>query len=385
MSRILTQAEGWVKEYETLLVRCNIVKKDEADSQQHFFVTLPQMAAAAEAAVSGVSLDLDEAKELEKLVQSVKDWSDRVLNAAPKRSKRQGRGRKAKVTVDDIIELIKAASNLPVDTSEDVNRLQIQLSEVQEWRAKARQELEEILNGFQQLRLVVDDMYGPPSEYSRNNDDKAEVNDDDNDDGDNETNAKNGNASREEKKNAEETSSTAGSEQDAEGMSQLGSGKCNVNQLIKNYHREAKSFWVISGEVEAADLLERISIWCVRSLKYLISQRDVFDKRFFGSFDRFITEGKELTAAAAGDSSKVRISLEDTAFAEKLNSIWGAFVSDQLKRLEVLLVDRERFMSWCDSADEALFSVEKRPSLEVLKDIADKSRDFPSGKIFPLG
>ena len=68
MSRILTQAEGWVKEYETLLVRCNIVKKDEADSQQHFFVTLPQMAAAAEAAVSGVSLDLDEAKELEKLV-----------------------------------------------------------------------------------------------------------------------------------------------------------------------------------------------------------------------------------------------------------------------------------------------------------------------------
>ena len=388
MSRILTQAEEWAKEYETLLVRCNIVKKEGADQQPFFYATLPQMTAAAEAAASGVSLDLDEAKELEKLVTSVKGWSDRVTNAAPKRSKRQGRGRKAKITVDDIIELIKEASDLPVDTSDDVNRLQIQLSEVQEWRAKARQELEEILNGFQKLRLVVDDMYGPPSEYSRNNDEKADTSDDEG--GRNEADAKDGNSSREEKETGEgarewETSSTAGSEHDSESLTRLGSGQCNVNQLIKNYNKEAKSFGVLSGEVEAGDQLERISNWCVRSLKYLITQRDIFDKRYFGAFDRFIAEGKNLTSAPEADSTKARISLDDSAFAEKLNSTWGAFVLDQLRRLEVLIADRKRFMLWCDSADAALLSAkDKRPGLEVLKDITDKSRDFPSGKSFVL-
>ena len=388
MSRILTQAEEWAEKYETLLVRCNIVKKG-ADQQPFFYATLPQMTAAAEAAASGVSLDLDEAKELEKLVESVKGWSDRVANAAPKRSKRQGRGKKAKITVDEIIELIKEASDLPVDTSDDVNRLQIQLSEVQEWRAKARQELEEILNGFQKLRLVVDDMYGPPCEYSRNNnDEKSDTSDDE--DGSNEADRKDGNSSREEKKSAEgvrecETSSTAGSDHDSESLTRLGSGQCNVNQLIKNYNKEAKSFGVLSGEVEAGDQLERISTWCVRSLKYLITQRDIFDKRYFGAFDRFIAEGKSLTATPEADSTKARISLDDTAFAEKLNSTWGAFVFDQLRRLEVLIADRERFMLWCDSADAALFSAnDKRPGLDVLKDIADKSRDFPSGKTFLL-
>lgn len=381
MSRILAQAEEWAKEYETLLVRCKIVEKEEPNQQAYFYVTLPQMTAAAEAAASGVSLDLDEAKELENLVKSVKGWSDRVTNAAPKRSKRQGRGKKPKVTVDDIIELIRESADLPVDTSDDVNRLQIQLSEVQEWRAKARQELEEILSGFQKLRLVVDEMYGLPSEYSRNNDDSKEDASDD-DEARSESRLDSGNSSREEKRTTEgETSSTAASEQDSESLTRLGNGQCNVNQLIKNYNKEAKSFGVLSGEVEAGDQLERISTWCVRSLKYLVTQRDVFDKRFFGAFDRFIAEGRNLCSSPEADSTKARIILDDKEFADKLNSTWGAFVSDQLRRLEVLIVDRERFMSWCDSAEATLNSAkEKRPGLEVLKDITDKSRDFPSGK-----
>lgn len=379
MTRILTQAEAWAKEYEALLVRCKIIEKDDDGQQVPLYVTLQQMTAAAQAASSDVSLDLDEAKSLGRLVDKVKDWAGRVLTAAPKRSKRQGRGRKAKFSVDDIVALIEEASDLPIDTRDDVNRLQIQLSAVQEWRAKARQDLEEISTGFQQLRRVVDEMYGPPSAYSRsNNSDKGET-DEDKEDGKSER------ETNEEKKDTEDmsvcdTSSMAESEQDTDGLPQLGKGSCNVHLIIKAYRREAKSFGVVSGEVEAADQLDKISTWCVRSLKYLITQRDIFDKRFFGAFDRFITEGQELVAPPLEDATSATISLDDKPFAETLNASWKAFVRDQLQRLETLLIDREQFISWCNKSDELLFTEDKRPSLAVLKEVTDQSRAFPSGE-----
>lgn len=377
MERILTQAEEWIKEYGVLLVRCKIIEKTEGNPPLPVFVTLPQLTAAAEAAASSVSLDLDEAKALEELVETVKNWSDRVLKAAPKRSQRQGRGRKSRITVDDIIDLIGEASVLPVDTSEDVRRLQIQLSEVQEWRAKARQELEEILNGFTKLRFVVNDIYGPPSEYSRTSDDDFEVS---GEDGKND-----GNGASVPNEEVLCNTEMEDAEDDGNGSNFAGNGICNVNHLIKNYHTEAKSFGVLSGEVEAADVLEKISIWCVRSLKYLVTQRDIFDKRFFGEFDRFVVAGKELLTASKGESPKLQISLDDKEFEERLNSTWGSFIADQLQRLDVLLADRERFMAWSKNANSVLFSSkDKRPAVEILKDITDQSRDFPSGMSCPV-
>jgi hypothetical protein len=139
----------------------------------------------------------------------------------------------------------------------------------------------------------------------------------------------------------------------------------------------------VSGEVEAADQLDKISSWCVRSLKYLDTQRDVFDKRFFGAFDRFLAEGNELLSSNNNEDSPATIHLDDKAVAEKLNTSWKAFVSDQLKRLDTLVVDRERFISWCDKSDEVLNAGEKqRPTLDKLKELSEQSRDFPSGTYF---
>lgn len=381
MTRILAQAEGWVEAHEPLLLTCNIIPPDASKMQplDKRQVTFEKMTEAAEAAASGVALDLDEAKELLALVETVKEWSNRVANAAPKRSVR-GRGRKARFTVDDIIRLIKEASDIPVDTTDDINRLQIQLSAVQEWRAQAREKLEEIANGFHQLRHVVDDMYGAPNEYSRGKNDKEDSSEEDKPDGKSET----ATSVSEEKKVTEdmsvcETSSTAGSEQDNEGIPNFGKGVCNVNQLIKVYRREAKAFGVVSGEVEAAEQLDKVSNWCIKSLKYLVTQRDVFDKRFFRAFDRFIAEGRELVSHPK-ENADAKIKLEDQAFSDRLNTSWMDFVSDQLQRLDLLLADREEFVSWCDTAEEQLFTKDKPPTLEKLQDISDRSRAFPAGK-----
>lgn len=377
MTRILAQADGWVKENEALLLTCKIIPLEGSTVQplDKRFVTLEGMTAVSEAAGSEVSLDLDEAKQLLELVEAVKDWSNRVANAAPKRSVR-GRGRKAKFTVDDIIGLIKEATNIPVDTTEDINRLQIQLSGVQEWRAKAREKLEEIANGFIKLRHVVDEMYGAPTKYSRIKSDKAESNDDEKSDEKGETGVS------EEKKVPEDMSavsaSTACSEPDNEGIPNFGNGNCNVNQLIKAYRREAKAFGVASGEVEAAERLEKVSNWSVKSLKYLVNQRDVFDKRFFGAFDRFVGEGRVLIGPQETSNANAVIELDDEALAQKLNTSWTTFVAEQLQRLDVLVADREQFSAWCNYAEAQLLSGDKRPSLEKLKDVSDRSRAFPA-------
>ena len=178
MTRILGQADEWLKAHEPVLLRCGVIKKDGYNPRENAYITVDAMNAAAESAASHVSLDLDEAITVKRLVERVKDWLDRVASAAPKRSKRQRRGRKAKYSVDDIIQLINEAGDLPVDTTEDVNRLQMQLSAVQEWRAKARQDLENISIGFQKLREVVDDVYGSPSEYSRSQNEKSSTTED---------------------------------------------------------------------------------------------------------------------------------------------------------------------------------------------------------------
>lgn len=383
MTRILVQAEGWLASYKPLLLRCKIIPREDDDTtEEKAFVTVAEMTEAVDAAATGISLNVDEAVSLQKIVQNIKDWSTRALGAAPKRSKRQGRTKKGRFSVDDIITLIQEAADLPVDTAEEVSRLQIQLDAVQEWRAKARVDIGNIVSGFRKLRDVVEDIYGKPIDFSRQQGDNKT----DNNSSSHDLEMQMEPELDEEKKSSEdvsvcdETSSIADSEPDSGGLSHLGSGSCNVMQLIKAYKREAATTGVMSGEAEVADQLEVVSRWCVRSLRYLDTQRDVFDKRFFGAFDRFVAEGRELLENARDASGKQF--LEDKTLGDALNAAWGDLVADQLQRLEILLVDRERFISWCDTAEKQLFTVqEKLPTLEKIKEVAEESKDFPSGKL----
>jgi hypothetical protein len=124
-----------------------------------------------------------------------------------------------------------------------------------------------------------------------------------------------------------------------------------------------------------ADLLESVSRWCLRSLKYLSSPREVFDKRFFGAFDRFIKEGHKLHEKAKTHAAEPDVE----TLGENLGSSWGDTVGDQLERLEILRSEREKFTDWCDLANQIL-SDEKKMTVEKLHEIAEQSRSFPAGK-----
>jgi hypothetical protein len=125
MSRILAQAESWHDEFGNLLVRSGVSAAPLTTDCPNRLVTLEEVNDAVESAASNVSLDLDEALALKDLGERIQRWQDRVLVAAPMRSRRVGKGKRQcnRYSVDDLISLIDEANTLPIQTEEDVERL----------------------------------------------------------------------------------------------------------------------------------------------------------------------------------------------------------------------------------------------------------------------
>jgi hypothetical protein len=385
-TRILGQAEAWYEKYQSLLVRC---KFEESERQPpRSVVDLSEMNKAVEAAAANISLDLDEAIDLKNLVIRVEKWFDRAMIAAPKRSKRHAKS-KIKFTIADLVNLIDEASSLPVNTDEEMKRLQVQLNDIQKWRSHALHELNSVASGFEKLRENIVLAYGAPKEFNRDRGGKSTEEDDENMDEarDCHHSQDNGNSMDIEKmekaasKDAgdgnmsqTDTASTAGSDSELGCFAQLEKGDFNVHRMIKDLLKGATGTGVITPEAEKAELLDHVSKWCIRSLKYLHSPREIFDKRFFGAFDRFITEGNELleTSKSAGT--------EDDQEADHLRESWGGIFSDQLERLEILRAEREEFTAWCDTAAQVL-SDEKKLTVEKLQELAGSSRHFPASTL----
>ena len=384
ISRILAQAEAWYQKHQSLLVRCNLDPSTPASPVS--LVDLSEMVKAVESASATVSLDLDEAINLKNLRKRIDSWFERALVMAPKRSKRNGRATKAKATVEDLVNLIEEASSLPVDTAEELKRLQMQLSCVQTWRLEAAHQLERISSGFEQYRESINLAFGEPKEFSRDRSAKSEEESTASVDelaspvGSNSVDIEVSGDSEpkevsEDQMSQTETASTAESEQDIAVLSSFSKGDSNVHRMIKDLQKGAKESGVVTVEAELSEKLDVVSRWCALSLKYLDSPRDIFDKRFFGAFDRFVDEGKEHLE----QSKNTDIKLEQAGLADALRASWGGVISDQLQRLNILLVERDQFTAWCDSASQILAD-EKKLTVEKLKELATQSRDFPACK-----
>lgn len=376
MNRMLAQAEKWQDDFNHLLVKCNI----RGTAPPAARVEIAELKKAIEAASNDVLLDLTEALQLRNLVKKIEDWFIRASIASGE--KRQTRGKKTLFSFSNLQEMIQEACSLPVETAEYVARLQEQSRLVQEWQARASADLEGILVGFQYLREAINETYGPPAEFSRDRSASSDFDEskENVDDGP----LAEGEAAmmdyEEEKKSTDDqcdgTVSTATSDQDLNALSHLGSGDCNVQSLIKSFCKDSKMSFIVTPEGLAACQLENVSRWCMRSLRYLENPRDVFDHRFFGAFDRFISEGTELSNESKVTSGTAEC--PNRSLFERLQKEWGGIVAEQVQRLRVLLDDRKDYIAWCKKAEQLLDIDERRPSLEKLNELAEKSREFPS-------
>ena len=380
IARILLQAEEWYEEYQSLLVRCNLEPSSSHLSNSN--VDLSEMKKAVEFAASDISLDLEEAVELKLLLEKVEHWFDRVAIIAPMRSKRQSKVTRSTFNMDDLLSLIEESSTLPLDVQEEVKRLEVQLSTVEAWRVRASKELLQIGLGFVELQKSINTVYGDPSNFQVDSFSKEK--EEDKEDGTDSYEYQSNKAlsdpmeielnSQTHEENDFRMDMATPNEEDKSDKSITEKGHSNVQRMIRDLQSSAKGNGVITTEAEIADLLESVSRWCISSLKYLSSPREIFDKRFYGAFDRFIAEGERLFGQYEDQKKKA---LETTY--EGLAENWSRMVSDQLRRLDILRAEREKFIKWCELANQVLAD-EKKLTAEKLEDLAEKSRCFPAGK-----
>jgi hypothetical protein len=390
MSKILAQAEAWYEQASSLLVRCGLLESNGPDAAGTS-VTLDEIVAAVETAEADVSIGLEEARKLEELLSKIRVWNERVEDAAPKRNKRVGKGSKyskvARYSVSDVVDLIDESKHLPIRTDEEVDRLTKQLEDARHWQREAHKELQEITNGFQGLRQAVDLVYGPPEEFyseeTRANDKSSNAKSDSTAESMAHSEQKYPSTTQPEETSAElasqnDSASVSGSEVDTKSLSKLGGGGGRLQKMISSLLKDARNKGVYTAEEQAAELLDKIVKWCVKSMSYIDSTDDVYDKKEFAPFDKFIEAGRELLDFR--ETFAKEIDSVDNTLVLDLTTSWTELVSDQLVRLQALQSHRDKFIEWTKAAEAILSGKEKRATLDEIKAIYEESNEYPYGK-----
>jgi hypothetical protein len=364
-----SEAKPWIDQFKSLLVDCciSLEHNDNASSQTlKPKVSLEVAKKAVDVANNDLSVDLEEAKLLTDLVNQSEKWFDRALEFAPKRNKRVTKGKRdsqEKHSIEEVISLINDAPSIPMDTTEDAERLRILLSQAKSWRLQAQVTLREISNAFGSLREERSRYYGSSETYllCENSD----------------TNVENGETH--EKLQAEEENST---QLDTEETSLRGipnSSGVNVYKMIINLVKSAEDMSISSIEEDIAKDVDIISRWCKKAALLIGSHTDVYtNTRTKKNLDDLISNGELL-------KERGMITCADADFEEKnllqtLKSNVTSFIDDDIGRLKILRIHRDNYYAWCDKVNKAYTESDKKLPLEELKKLANESLVYPQSK-----
>lgn len=428
MKRVLSQAESWYDDHKTLLGSCGVhVEEDEDDEGENDDTPmdtsnisdgaqntsdLPSnkkiqydiLKEAVDSALD-VSLDLEEALALKKLLDDSQDWYDRAMGVAPKRSKRSARGKKKgetsapeKPTLEDLLILVKEAPDQLIDTTVALQRLNMQLNDIQSWRLQAQCTLRDIVNALQDLRNERKLRLGAPEALLSNSSIMAMKENDKEEDGATSTKT-DGDAKDEmagsaendnDKMDVDNAPSSNGASQeivpDVEANSVVGesgesSTKLGAYQLIANFLKEAKATGIYTVEEEIAELLENVSEWLSKAAGYIAHPSKLFVKKNFKELDRFIEDGQYLLRTAESSDYSQDGHVDDSSLLSELTTAWSLLVSDEKIRLEKLQFRRDQFKEWDEKVKEVIEEEEKRLSLDVLRDLLKQGTIYPQGEL----
>ena len=378
MAKVLAQAQTWQSKHATLLDRCGV---SNGTGQPTGAVSLQEITTAVADAANEVAIDLEEALTLKALGDKTQNWLDRTLLAAPKRTKRHGKGNNTRYTVGDLADLIAEAKTLPIRVDEDVQRLQRQLESVGTWCMKARSDLAAIARGFQSLRESISVVHGRPDDFYGLNDEaeqseaipiaategaKEEV----------APVAQVGGTSEVSANDAASPSPGDGSSVVAD--SELDSGKVSVLRLVSSLLSESRQNGVLTTEEEAATALDKVAKWCMKSVKYVSSPRELFERRAFKPFDKFLQAGRGLR-------DEISASVPEEVRSGELSDIvlrsWNGLLEDQFCRLQKLKSHRDEFVAWYQEAQAFVQANECRLTIDAISDLTKKSRRYPASKL----
>jgi hypothetical protein len=367
MSKLLSQAQTWTTSHRALLRRCGVIEHRGMDESLRRYVKRSELQLAVEDAESNISIDIEEAMKLKCILEKIDHWHHRVGLIAPKRSKRNGKIARSKLKLPELLALIAESTELPTDTVDDTHRLQLLLNTTEAWRQTVVAQIHLIVEGFHSLHSRLLSVYGVPEDFGiefytkpRNFENTISEDFDCKDSTrDIDTHVLN----------------DTNDEVVHDFVSASSCSGLDVFRQIKDLQEGSKDICVMTSEGELTDLLDAVSTWCVKSLKYLNSPREIFDKRFYVSLDRFLIEGKELLQKSEADDTH----LSESDLRTQVSHSWINVVSGQLYRLTTLQSERELFKEWCRAAN-SLLSNEIMLTADNLSSLAEQSRRFPASK-----
>ena len=377
INRMYAEAKTWFDEYKPLLVKCGIQLEkvvNESDCSQQK-VSIDEVNKAIEVATNDVTTDLEEVKQLEVLVSQSQDWFDSALEFAPKRNKRTVRSKKDlqnKHSIQQVVSLIDRAGTIPMDTSKDLERLRMLLSDVKSWRLQAQVKLREITAAFGSLREVRIRYYGSPDRFleaaiEKEHEQVHIEEETEAVDNDIESLCANGNQS-----DSEESSIRSPSK------SNFTNGGNNVYKIVSNLVKSAEVMSIYSFEEEVAEKLLIISKWCKKAALLIASHTDVYiNKRWKKDLDSLICEGEGLRVWNDDTDFTSKTDTEEMVLLTNLKKNVDSFISGDIERLKILRIHRDNFYSWCDKANKAYTEGDKKVPLETLKILAEESQIYP--------
>ena len=438
MKRVLGQAESWYDDHKALLSSCGVhVEGDEGYEDNSSDVPMESsnisdgtpdasdspskggssrskkiqydiLKEAVDSALD-VSLDLEEALALKKLLDDSQDWYDRAMGVAPKRNKRGTRGKKKgetsapeKPTLEDLLTLVKEAPDQLIDATVALQRLNMQLSDIQSWRLQAQCTLRDIVNALQDLRNERKLRLGAPEALLSNSSIMAIKENEKEEAGAANTSTEGNGDSKDEsgdsaengtdKMDVDDAPTANGGSQQVDGPAvepnsiHIENGesatKLGAYQLIANFLKEAKATGIYSVEEEIAELLEIVSEWLSKAAGYIAHPSKLFVKKNFKELDRFIEDGQYLLRTAESlDYLQEGSIVEDVSLLSDLTMAWSSLVSDEKTRLEKLQFRRDQFKEWDEKVKEVIEEEEKRLSLDVLRDLLKQGTIFPQGEL----
>ena len=412
MKRILSQAESWYDENKSLLAKCGV----KIEGEQHGDamvqegtpsggneVTSPSnggpkiqyevLQDAVESATE-VSLDLEEALALKKLLDDSQEWYDRAMGVAPKRNKRTARGKKKssvpeKPTLEELLTLVREAPDQLIDTTTALQRLNMQLNDIQSWRLQAQVKLRDIVNALVDLRNERKAHLGAPAELLNNAAIlalKEDENDGASDDDENEAlKAKVESEEKDAFENSQSmdiaTPSKDGSHvaSHSNGTESENAAKLGAHRMIANFLKEAQGTAMYTVEEEIAEMLDKVSEWLSKAAGYISHPAKLFVQRNFKELDHFIQDGEYLLRTAESPDLTQEDHIDDMSLLTDINSTWSSLVSDEKTRLEKLRSRRDQFKEWDEKVEEVLEEDDKKYSLDVLRDLLKEGSIYPQG------
>ncbi len=378
-----SEAKSWIEKNKLLLTYCGIQidreKNSIAQLQKHK-VSIDEVNGAIEAATKDLTVDLDEVNQLKVLASQSQDWFNRALEFAPKRNKRIVRGKKdsyTKHSIQEVISLIDSAETIPMDTTKDMERLRMLLSDVQAWRLQSQVKLREIISTFDSLREERVGYYGLPGKFLENHKVDIDAPSDNHglSDGHGLAIGTEALSLNDVHSDSEDSLTKSPSK-----SSSTGAG-ISVYKLVASLVKSAESMPVYSIEEHISEKLEIACRWCKKAALLIASHTDVYtNKRWRKDLETLINDGESFQIWDSSTDPLPKNDPEELALLSDLKKSVSSFMSNDIERLKILCIHRDNFYVWCDKASKAYTDVDKKIPLETLKSLAEESLVYPQSK-----